>query len=69
MHSSKDEEAERAAYAPRNRGRSWMIRQIVGMGTAEEINEGHPIVMKTGQTGRSNTLIVRPKSVLILIIL
>jgi methylmalonyl-CoA mutase N-terminal domain/subunit len=44
----------RGAYAPMNRGRPWVIRQVVGVGTAEETNERHKFVMKQGQTGMSN---------------
>ncbi|KJS17126.1 MAG: methylmalonyl-CoA mutase [Peptococcaceae bacterium BRH_c4b] len=44
----------RGAYAPMNRGRQWVIRQVVGVGTAEETNKRHKFVMQQGQTGMSN---------------
>ncbi len=44
----------RGAYAPMNRARPWTIRQVVGLGTAQETNKRHKYVMRMGQTGLSN---------------
>ncbi|MBI5015908.1 MAG: methylmalonyl-CoA mutase [Deltaproteobacteria bacterium] len=44
----------RGAYPPMNRGRPWTVRQVVGVGTAQETNLRHKFVANQGQTGMSN---------------